>query len=92
MYLVARLMNNYMFDFIQSLIIKIISILPDGDPNDPVITAVNSAFATLSPQFAKLDLVFPINTLFKILLLVLFVEMTIFLFTFILKGVDFFKP
>ena len=81
-----------MFTFIESILVKIISLLPDADPNNSVITAVTNAFATMAPTFSQIDLVFPIFVLFKVLLLVLFVEMTIFLFTFILQIATFFKP
>ena len=81
-----------MFTFIESILVKIISLLPDADPNNTVITAVTNAFATMAPTFSQIDLVFPIFVLFKVLLLVMFVEMTIFLFTFILQIATFFKP
>lgn len=81
-----------MLDFIQSILIKVFSLLPDANPNDSVVAAVNSAIATITPTFARIDLIFPIYSLFKILLLVLFVELTIFLFTLILKVATFFKP
>jgi len=81
-----------MFSFIESILVKIISLLPDGDPNNSVITAVNNAFITITPTFSQFDLIFPIFVLFKVLLLVMFVEMTIFLFTFILQIGTFFKP
>lgn len=81
-----------MFDFIETILVKIISLLPDADPSNSVIAAVNNAFATLTPTFSQIDLIFPIFTLFKILLLVMFVEMTIFLFTLILQIAIFFKP
>lgn len=79
-------------DFIQTILIKILSLLPDASPDNSVIAAVSSAFATITPTFSKLDLIFPIFTLFKIMLLVLFVEMTLFLITLVLKLVSFFKP
>jgi hypothetical protein len=81
-----------MLDFIQSILIKVIGLLPDADANSTVILAVNSAFATVTPTLARIDLIFPIFTLFKILLSALFVEITIFLFTLILKIGEFFKP
>ena len=81
-----------MFTFVETIIVKIISLLPDADPNNSVISAVNNAFATMIPTFSQIDLIFPIFTLFKVLLLVMFVEMTIFLFTFILQIATFFKP
>lgn len=81
-----------MLDFIQTILIKVFSLLPDADPNSSVIAAVNSAFATITPTIAKIDLIFPVYSLFKILLLVLFVELTVFLFTLILKIAEFFKP
>lgn len=81
-----------MFTFIESILVKIISLLPDADPNNTVTTAVTNAFATMAPTFSQIDLIFPIFVLFKVLLLVFFVEMTIFLFTLILQIATFFKP
>lgn len=81
-----------MFNFIETILIKVFSLLPDADPSSTVITAVTSAFATLTPTFAKLDLVFPIYTLFQILLIVLAMEMTLFLFMLVFKVATFFKP
>lgn len=81
-----------MLDFIQTILVKILSLLPDADPNNTVLLAVNSAFATITPTFSKLDLIFPVFTLFRILLSVLFVELTIFLFTLVLKIAELFKP
>lgn len=80
-----------MFTFIETILIKVFSLLPDADPNSAVITAVSSAFATITPTFAKLDLIFPIYTLFKILLMVLLMEMTLFLFMLVFKVATFFK-
>lgn len=81
-----------MFDFIETILVKVFSLLPDANPNNTVITAVNNAFATVTPTLAKIDLVFPLFTLFKILLIVLFVEMTLFLLTLVLRVVTLFKP
>lgn len=80
-----------MLDFLETILIKIFSLLPDADPNNSVILTVNNAFITFTPTFAKIDLVFPIFTLFKILILVLFIEMALFLFTLVLKVATFFK-
>lgn len=80
-----------MFNFIETILVKVFSLLPDASPDNSVIVAVNNAFATVSPTFAKIDLIFPIFTLFKILLLVLFVEMTLFLITLVMKVATFFK-
>lgn len=76
-----------MLDIIQTLLVKMFSLLPDANPNDLVITSVNNAFATLTPTFAKIDLIFPIYSLFKILLIVLFIEMTLFIVTLVIKVV-----
>lgn len=76
-----------MFDLIETLLVKVFSLLPDADPNDTVLVSVNNAFATITPTFAKIDLIFPIYSLFKILLLVLFIEMTLFLVTLVIKFV-----
>jgi len=81
-----------MFDFIETILVKVFSLLPDANTDNSVITAVNNAFATMAPTFGKIDLIFPIFALFKIMLLVLFVEMTLFLITLVLKMVTFFKP
>jgi hypothetical protein len=81
-----------MLNLIETLLVKVFSLLPEADSGSSVITAVNNAFATMIPTFAKIDLIFPIFALFKILLLVLFVEMTLFLITLVLKFVTFIKP
>jgi len=81
-----------MFDFIETILVKVFSLLPDANPDNSVITAVNNAFSITNPTFAKINLIFPIHTLFKVLLMVLFVEMTLFLITLVLKMVTFFKP
>jgi hypothetical protein len=81
-----------MFDFIETILVKVFSLLPDASPDNAVLTTVNNAFATMAPTFGKIDLIFPIFALFKVLLLVLFVEMTLFLITLVLKMVTFFKP
>jgi len=80
-----------MLDLIETILIKLFGLLPEADPSNAVITAVNNAFALMNPTFAKIDLIFPIFVLFKILLLVLFVEMTLFLFTLVMKVATFFK-
>jgi len=84
-------MNNNMFDLIETVLIKIFSILPDASQNDSVVIAVNNSFNAIIPTFAKIDLIFPIFVLFKILLLVFFIEMTLFLFFLVLKVLMFFK-
>jgi hypothetical protein len=81
-----------MFNFIETILVKVFSLLPNANADNAVLTAVNNAFATMTPTFAKIDLIFPIFSLFKILLLVLFIEMTLFLITLVLKMVTFFKP
>lgn len=81
-----------MLDIIETILVKVFSLLPDADPNNTVIASVNSAFNTVTPTFAKLNLIFPVYTLFKILLMVLFVELSIFLITLVLKMVSSFKP
>ncbi|PIT87248.1 MAG: hypothetical protein COU31_04095 [Candidatus Magasanikbacteria bacterium CG10_big_fil_rev_8_21_14_0_10_40_10] len=77
-----------MLNLIETILITIFSILPNADPSSSVLLAVNNAFATVNPIFAKINLVFPIFVLFKVLLLALFVEMTLFLFGMILKAVQ----
>ena len=84
--------NKYMLDFVETILVKVFSLLPNADIDSSVIVAVNNAFLTISPTFSKIDLIFPIFVLFKIFLLVLFIEMTLFLITLVLKMVTFFKP
>ncbi len=81
-----------MLNLIETLLVKVFSLLPEAGSSSSVITAVNNAFATMIPTFAKIDLIFPIFALFKILLLVLFVEMTLFLITLVLKFITLVKP
>ncbi len=81
-----------MLDFIQSILVRVIGLLPDAEPQNTVTVAVANAFATMAPTFSQIDLIFPIFVLFKIMLLVFFVEMTLFLFTLILQIATFFKP
>lgn len=80
-----------MLNFIETILIKIFGLLPEADIDNAVITAVNNAFEVVNPTFAKLDLIFPVFVLFKILLLVLFVEMTLFLFMMTMRVATFFK-
>ena len=81
-----------MLEFIETILVKVFSLLPDADPNNSVISSVNGAFATITPTIAKINLIFPVYTLFKILLMVLFVELSIFLITLVLKMIASFKP
>jgi len=83
--------NNHMMDFIEKILIAVFSVLPSADPSSSVIASVNNAFATINPTFAQLNLIFPIFVLFKILLIVLFIEMTLFLFILIFKVATFFR-
>ena len=76
-----------MLNIIETILIKMFSILPDANPNSAVISAVNNAFITINPVFAKINLVFPVFVLFKIFLLVLFIEMTLFLFGLVMQIV-----
>jgi len=81
-----------MLNLIETILVKVFSLLPEGDSGSSVILAVNNAFSIMNPTFAKIDLIFPIFALFKILLVVLFVEMTLFLITLVFKFVTFIKP
>lgn len=81
-----------MLDFLETILVKVFSLLPNADPNNSVIASVNSAFNTVTPTIGKLNLIFPVYTLFKILLMVLFVELSIFLITLVLKMISSFKP
>jgi len=79
-----------MLNFIETILIKIFSLLPDADPNNNIITSVDNAFNQVHPTFYKLDLIFPISSLFTILMLVIFIELTLFLIKLIMKVGVFF--
>lgn len=70
---------------------KVFGLLPNGNSESAVIIAVSDAFSYISPIFAKINLVFPIYILFKVLLLVLLFEMSLFFFTLIMKIAVFFR-
>jgi hypothetical protein len=80
-----------MLDFVETILVKIFSLLPNSSANSAVLNSVNSAFALLTPAVAKIDLIFPIFVLFKIMLLVLFIELTLFLLSLVFKVAGFFK-
>jgi len=80
-----------MLNFVETILIKIFSILPNADPENNVITAVNSAFATTEPTFHKINLIFPISALFKILMIVIFIELTLLLIRLIMKVAVLFR-
>jgi len=80
-----------MMDIIETILIKIFNLLPDANPDSEVLIAVNNAFAVITPIIAKIDLIFPVVTLFKILLAVFIIEMTLLLITLVLKIVTFIR-
>jgi len=80
-----------MLNFVETILIKIFSILPDADPENNIIASVNSAFASVKPTFYKLNLIFPVSTLFKILMIVIFIELTLLLIKLIMKVAVFFR-
>ncbi|MBL7058659.1 hypothetical protein ISS03_04945 [Patescibacteria group bacterium] len=80
-----------MLNFAESFLIMVFSVLPEADLNNDVIPMVDSAFNTISPLLQNLNLIFPISTLFSIMLLIIFVELSIFLLGLIMKGAGFFR-
>lgn len=80
-----------MLNFVETILIKIFSILPDADPGNTIVQSVNSAFASIKPTFYKLNLIFPVSTLFKVLLIVIFIELTLLLIRLIIKVAVFFR-
>jgi len=80
-----------MMDIIETILIKIFNLLPDANPDSEVLIAVSNAFAIITPTIAKIDLIFPVVTLFKILLAVFIIEMTLLLITLVLKIVTFIR-
>lgn len=81
-----------MLNFIENVLVTIFSVLPDADSESSIIEAVNNAFYLVTPAFAKINLIFPIYVLFKILIVVLFVELALFLFSLVMKTTSLFKP
>jgi flagellar biogenesis protein FliO len=75
-----------MLDFVETILIKIFSLLPDANPENNVIASVNSAFNNAQTTFHKINLIFPVSTLFKVLMIVLFIELTLLLMKLILKA------
>ena len=47
-----------MLNFIETILVKIFSLLPDANPNDSAVNAVNNAFNFINPTLAKIDLIF----------------------------------
>ena len=80
-----------MFNFVEKILIAIFSILPDASTDDSVILAVNNSIALLKPTFYNLNLIFPITTLFKIFMLVIFIEVSLFLIGLVMKVAVFFR-
>ena len=69
----------------------VFSVLPEADPDNSVIPMVNNAFDTISPLLQNLNIIFPITTLFSILMLIIFVELSIFLLGLVMKAAGFFR-
>ena len=80
-----------MLNFVETILITIFSLLPDADPNNAIIQSVNNAFFEIHPTFYKINLIFPITTLFKILLIIIFIELTLFLIKLVMKVGIFFR-
>ena len=69
----------------------VFGVLPNADPDNNVIPMVNNAFDTISPLLQNLNIIFPISTLFSILMLIIFVELSIFLLGLVMKAAGFFR-
>ena len=80
-----------MLDFIETILIKVFSILPDANPDNTIIESVNSAIILIKPNFFKLNILFPVSTLFKILMIVIFIELTLLLVRLVMKVAVFFR-
>ena len=80
-----------MLNFIEKILIAIFSILPNASPDNPVILMVESSMASIRPALYNLNLVFPISTLFKILMLAIFIEVTLLLISLVMKVAMMFK-
>jgi len=80
-----------MLNFAESFLIMVFGVLPEADPNNAIIPIVDNAFNTISPLLQNLNLIFPITTLFSILLLVIFIELSMFLLGLIKSAAGFFR-
>ena len=80
-----------MLNFAESFLIMVFGVLPNADPDNNVIPMVNNAFDTISPLLQNLNIIFPISTLFSILMLIIFVELSIFLLGLVMKAAGFFR-
>ena len=80
-----------MLNFVEAILIKIFSILPNANQENIIIASVNSAFISVKPIFYKLNLIFPVSILFKVLMIVIFIELTLFLIRLIIKVAVFFR-
>ena len=80
-----------MLNFAESFLIMVFSVLPEADPDNNVIPMVNNAFDTISPLLQNLNIIFPITILFSILMLIIFVELSIFLLGLVMKAAGFFR-
>ncbi len=80
-----------MLNFAESFLIMVFSVLPEADPENSIIPIVNNAFDMISPLLQNLNLIFPITTLFSILSLVLFIELSLLLLGLIKQGASLFR-
>lgn len=80
-----------MLDFIEKILVAVFSILPDANPDNTVIQAVDNSMNYISPAMYNLNLIFPISTLFQVLMLVIFVELTLFLIGLVMKVAMMFR-
>ena len=80
-----------MLDFIEKILVAVFSILPDANPDNSVIQMVESSMENIKPALYNLNLIFPISTLFKILMLAIFVEVTLLLIGLVMKVAMMFR-
>ena len=80
-----------MLDFIEKILVAVFSILPDAEADNSVITMVESSMNSIKPALYNINLIFSLSTLFKILMLVIFIELTLLLIGLVMKVAIFFK-
>lgn len=80
-----------MLDFIEKILITMFSILPDAGPDNSIINMVNSSINSIKPGVYNINLIFPLSTLFQILMLVIFIEVTLFLIGLVMKVAMLFR-
>lgn len=74
-----------MTSFIVSIVAKVLDLLPNADNTTTLYTAIASSFTYFNGTIAKINVFFPVYTLFQVLGLIVVIEIIIFLVSMIFK-------